>query len=54
MFAMVFKIVQINLMKRGVSLNADLVASTIFNVKMVNAILIKLCRKEKQSGGAVD
>ena len=37
-FAMVLKIVQTNLMKRGVSLNADVVASTIFSVETVKAI----------------
>ena len=35
---MVSKIVQINLMKGGASLNADVVAGTIFNVETVKAI----------------
>jgi hypothetical protein len=35
---MVLKIVQINLMKKDASLNADVVAGTIFNVETVKAI----------------
>jgi hypothetical protein len=39
---MVLMIVQTNLMKKDVSLNAEVVASTIFNVKTVKAIFIMI------------